>query len=102
MTPEQRSLRSRLGGLTTAARGHVNTAAAREAFAERFYAGIPDDLPQAERDRQAAAARRLHFTRLAYRSSLSRSKKGAGPDRDSGPAQPKEGTTNAQPATSRP
>jgi hypothetical protein len=87
MTPEQRSLRSRLGGLTTAARGHVNTAAARAAFAERFYRDIPTDLPQAERDRRAAAARRLHMAQLAFRSSRARSNEKAGPDCDFGPAQ---------------
>jgi hypothetical protein len=53
MTPEQRALRSRLGGLTTAARGHVNTGPARRAFLDRFYEGIPDDLPSSERDRRA-------------------------------------------------
>jgi hypothetical protein len=73
MTPEQRSLRSRLGGLTTAARGHVNTGPARAAFAERFYQGIPTDLPQPERDRRAAAARRLYMAQLAFRSSRARS-----------------------------
>ena len=84
MTPAQRALRSRLGGLTTAARGHVNTAPARAAFAARFYAGIPDDLPPGERDRRAAAAKRLYFARLAYKSALTRTMK-AGPDR-TGPA----------------
>ena len=87
MTPEQRALRSRLGGLTTAARGHVNTAPARAAFAERFYAGIPADLPQAERDRRAASARRLYMAQLAFRSSRARSKESAGtPNVTSGPA----------------
>lgn len=77
MTPEQRVLRSRLGGLTTAARGHTNVGPAHAPFASRFYAGIPDDLPQAERDRRAHAAKRAYFTRLALASSRARSKKPA-------------------------
>lgn len=75
MTPEQRILRARLGGLTTSALGHVNTEPARRAFDARFYAGVPEDLPAAERDRRAAAARRLHFARLALRSSQARVRK---------------------------
>jgi hypothetical protein len=80
VTPEQRILRSRIGGLTTAARGHVNTSPARAAFEARFYDGIPADLPAPERDRRAAAARRLHFTRLALASSLVRARRRRAPD----------------------
>ena len=75
MTPAERSLRSRLGGLTTAARGHVNTAPARSAFAARFYDSIPEDVPADERNRRAEAARRLYFARLAYKSARTRSKR---------------------------
>jgi hypothetical protein len=85
LTPEQRALRSRLGGLSTAARGHVNTAPARAAFASRFYADLPDDLAPAERERRAEANKRLYYARLAYKSVRSRSKKKAGPA-DIGPA----------------
>ena len=96
MTPEQRALRSRLGGLTTASRHDAReiTAPARVAFAARFYDGIPADLPQTERDRRAAAAKRLYFGRLALKSSQARSKKKAGPDRDSGPARSSEDTAD--------
>jgi hypothetical protein len=69
--PSSRALRSRLGGLTTAARGHVNTEAARAAFASKFYEGL-DDLPDVERERRAAAARKLHFAKLAYASAQAR------------------------------
>jgi hypothetical protein len=88
MTPSERSLRSRLGGLTTAARGHVNTGPAREAFLAKFEAQVDPDgtLGPQERARRAEAARRLHMSRLAYRSVRSRSKKKAGPDRIFGPA----------------
>jgi hypothetical protein len=50
------------------------TRAARKAFGERFYRDIPDDLPEAERDRRAEMARRAHFTQLARQSALSRRK----------------------------
>jgi len=63
--------------LTTSARGHVNTESARRGFLARFFEGVPESLPQAERDRRAAAARRLHFSRLALKSSLTRSKRKA-------------------------
>lgn len=45
---------------------------ARAAYEARFYAGIPDDLPAAERDRRAAAARRAHYQSLALKSLKSR------------------------------
>jgi len=64
-----------MGGLATMAAGHTTTVEARSAFLARFYEGIPEDLPQRERDRRAEAARRLHFTRLALKSSIKRSKK---------------------------
>jgi hypothetical protein len=86
--------------LTTAARGNVNTAPARAAFAERFYLDIPEDLAPPERDRRAAAARRLYFAKLAYRSSLSRSQKRPTPDRDSGVGRVEEGIGHAHRSTS--
>jgi hypothetical protein len=45
---------------------------ARAAFDARFYAGIPDDVPAAERDRRAGNARRAYFARLALKSSQAR------------------------------
>lgn len=55
MTPEMRSLRARLGAHCCHARGKTNTAPARAAFAARFYEGIPEDLPPAERAADLAA-----------------------------------------------
>jgi hypothetical protein len=97
MTAAQRVLRARMGGLATSAAGHVTTAPARSAFLGKFYADIPADLPERERDRRAAAARRLHFTRLALRSSISRSRhRKAGPAVGTpGPAASMEGTRDA-------
>lgn len=50
---------------------------ARAAFDARFYAGIPEDLPAAERDRRAAHARTEYFGRLALASAKSRRAKSA-------------------------
>ena len=72
-TPAERSLRGRIGAYAVHSRGRTNTAPARAAFAARFYAGIPDDLPQLERDRRAGFARREFFARLALASSRARS-----------------------------
>ena len=73
MTPEQRALRSRLGGLTKPP-GDTSTLARLTPRSLPGYEGIPDALPQVERDRRAAAAKRLYFSRLALRSSLARKK----------------------------
>jgi hypothetical protein len=100
MTPAERSLRGRLGGLTTAARGHVNTAPAREAFLARFEREVDPagTLSPAERARRADAARRLHMSRLAYRSVRSRSKRKAAPAIESPGAAAPEGHGNVRPA----
>jgi hypothetical protein len=45
---------------------------ARAAFDARFYTGIPDDLPAAERDRRAGHARKAYFARLALASVKAR------------------------------
>ena len=60
--------RGRLGGLTTASRHSPTeiTARARAAFLESFTPDDPD-LSDAERERRAKAARRLHYVRLAQR-----------------------------------
>ncbi len=77
MTPTERRLNGRIGGLKLAATRDPReyTAAARRAFLERFYEGIPDDLPESERERRALAARRLHFARLAKASAGARARR---------------------------
>lgn len=77
LTPEQARLRARMGGLALVVSGKTNTAPAREKFNARFYEGIPEDLPEAERDRRAAAARKLYFTGLAMKSARARAAKKA-------------------------
>ena len=50
------------------------TRAARAAFEDRFVREVDPDrtLPEAERQRRAAAARKAYFTRLAYLSAKAR------------------------------
>ncbi len=64
----------RIGGLRLAASRdpRVYTAAARQRFLERFYKGIPEDLPLEERDRRAMAARKAYFAELAIASARAR------------------------------
>jgi hypothetical protein len=68
--------RARLGGMARSALydGKDMTAKAREKFLGKFMAGIPADLPEAERIRRAEVAKKLHFTRLAYLSAKARAK----------------------------
>ncbi len=75
LTPNERSMRGRLGALAVHAAGRTNTGPARAAFGARFYVDIPDDLPQAERDRRAGYARQAHFTRMSYLAARARSRK---------------------------
>ena len=78
VTPEERSLRSRIGAYALHARydAKETTKAARKAFMAKFEREVDPDsvLPVMERRRRAAAARKEYFTRLAYRSSRSRKK----------------------------
>ena len=48
------------------------TRKARETFLARFEADIDPNLPRAEQDRRAAAARKAHFALLALRSAQAR------------------------------
>lgn len=77
LTPEQRSMRARLGGYSKSARtdARESTAPARAAFLERFTLAVDprSELPEPERRRRATALRKSYFTRLALRSSRSRS-----------------------------
>ena len=68
----ERSLRARIGAYSLHAQGGTNTAPARRAFLRRFLAEIPADLPEDERLRRAALARRAHFSRLALKSAQAR------------------------------
>jgi hypothetical protein len=76
MTPEQRSLRGRIGAYSLHARYNSReiTEPARRAFLSRFEREVDPDgvLPEAERLRRAEYARRAYFARLALASAKAR------------------------------
>lgn len=78
----------RIGGLRLAASRDPReyTAPARQRFLERFYEGIPDDLPAKERDRRAMAARKAYFARLAVASARARAHRRVPINEESPPA----------------
>ncbi|HEV2244920.1 MAG TPA: hypothetical protein VGR98_28050 [Streptosporangiaceae bacterium] len=66
---------ARMGGLARSARARSSTAmteAARNAFWQSFYDQTDPALPEAERERQADAARRLYMTRLSRKAAAKR------------------------------
>lgn len=78
LSKAQRILRARLAAYTRASvyDGRAVTAKARQVFLDQFEQQVDPDnqLPKAERARRAEAARRAHFTRLALKSSKTRSR----------------------------
>jgi hypothetical protein len=83
----QQALWGRVGGLRTAARHDAKsiTAPARRAFEARFYQGIPEGLPTAERERRAAAARAAFYADLTARSVAARKRAPVGVGKGVGP-----------------
>ena len=69
-------LRGRIGAYALHAQRNPQdtTAAARKRFLERFEEEVDPNhqLPRAERQRRAMAARKAYFTRLALRSAKAR------------------------------
>lgn len=66
---------SRMGGLARSARAPSGTAmseAARSAFWQGFYDRTDPALPHEERERQAAAARKLHMLKLSRKAAAAR------------------------------
>ena len=80
LSPSERTQRARLAALTRWSREDPvgATEPARRAFLERFVDEVDPDrkLPEAERLRRAECARRAYFTRLAYKSAVSRRRGG--------------------------
>lgn len=76
LTPAERSLRGRMGAYVVHARydPRQTTAPARAAFLKRFVDEVDLDrvLPEPERLRRAASARKAYFTRLAFLASRRR------------------------------
>ena len=79
LTPAERKLRARIGGLALAAQRDPKeyTAEARRRFLAKFLHEVDPDrqLPEPERNRRADAARRLYFAKLAYKSANARAQK---------------------------
>jgi hypothetical protein len=79
LTPEERSLRARIGAnqsWANTADPSARTAPARKAFNDRFEKQVDPDgqLKPAERARRAESARKAYFLRLALKSSTGRRK----------------------------
>ena len=76
MTPAERALRARMAAYSLHAKrdARQTTAPARAAFLDRFDRMVDPEgtLPEAERQRRAAAARKAYFTRLALLSAQAR------------------------------
>jgi hypothetical protein len=76
LTPAERSLRSRIGAYTLHATHdpRQTTKPARDAFLARFERQVDpgSDLPEAERQRRAEAAKKAYFSRLALKSAQAR------------------------------
>jgi hypothetical protein len=51
------------------------TSKARQAFEQKFYAGIPEDLPPKEREKRAKSARQAYFAGLAFKSATAARKR---------------------------
>ncbi len=76
LTAEQLSMRGRMGGLITASRHDsaelIRPNREKSPANPRYFEKQVDPegvLPEDERKRRAAAARKAHYTRLAYRSA---------------------------------
>jgi hypothetical protein len=74
LSPSELSQRARIGGYAQKAKHDPKdtTSKARATYRASFYEGVPEDLPQAERDRRAEAAFRAHMAGLAFLSAKAR------------------------------
>lgn len=72
---KERSQRARIAALARVAQepsGAAMTERARSTFRQSFYDATDPALPEAERQRQADAAYRLHMTRVSHAATLAR------------------------------
>jgi hypothetical protein len=88
--PSDRALAARIASSTRWSREDPNDPdgplpRARAAFDARFYANIPADLPESERDRRAASARKAYFAKLALASVKARRAARNAPNRSTAP-----------------
>ncbi len=79
LTPEQRRLRARLAAYSMHAAGKTNTKAATAASEARWAKQVDPDgtLAPDERDKRARAAKKAHYTKLAYLSAKARQRDAA-------------------------
>jgi hypothetical protein len=77
LSPEERSLRARLAAYKMHSQGGTNTKPARLAWEAKFEEQVDPHgtLSPEERARRAEAARKAHYTKMAYRSARARSKR---------------------------
>ena len=77
LTPEQRSIRARIGAYSLHAQGGTNTAPASAAFLSRFEREVDphSELAPEERARRSALARKAHMLRLSLKASQARSRR---------------------------
>ena len=76
LTASERTLRARLAAYSMHAAGKTNTTAATAASEARWAKQVdPDGVLSPEvRDKRAAAAKKAHYTKLAYLSARARQK----------------------------
>jgi hypothetical protein len=74
LTPKERTLRARLAAYELHSQGKTNTKAARAAYDARWALRVDPEgvLSPEERDRRATAAKKAHYTRMAFESSKRR------------------------------
>ena len=82
LTPQQRTLRARQAAFALHAHHdpRATTAAARQAFLDRFSRQVDPDgtLSPADRQRRSDAAKRSYMANLALRSSIARKRRRGG------------------------
>ena len=76
LSEAQRKQRATIGAYELHAQGKTTTVAARAASLGRFLDAQPTDIPEAERERRAASARKPFYARMAFASSKARSRAG--------------------------
>jgi hypothetical protein len=79
LSPSERSQRARIAAYAQKAKHDPKetTRKGRAVYRASFYSGIPEDLPQAERDRRADARFKEHMACLAFLSAKARKKRAA-------------------------
>ena len=79
LSPAERRLRARLAAYSMHAAGKTNTRAATAASEARWARQVDPDgvLSPDEREKRIRAAKKAHFTKLAYLSARARRERGA-------------------------